>query len=42
LRDGSLVVDALARVGGAPEIEAAWRDLLAQPLVGDDDTDEGY
>jgi hypothetical protein len=36
------VVEAIARTGGGEDVAAAWRDLLSEPMVSDEDLDEGY
>ena len=36
------VAEAIARTGGGEEASRTWLDLLEQPVVSDDDVDEGY
>jgi hypothetical protein len=40
--DTDAVTEALARVAAEPEALAAWLELLAAPIVSDEETDEGY
>lgn len=41
-REPAGVTEAIRRIGGDDDALKVWRQLLGQPLVSDEETDEGY
>ena len=41
-RKNGPVAEAIARVGGGAEARAAWAALVREPIVSDEEADEGY
>jgi len=40
--EGGAVAEIIVRLGGEEAAQAAWREIVHQPVVSDDDVDEGY